>query len=69
MISIKKILSSNINSKNFTYFTDLCKSYGLTDGVVRNRIARGWTIEQAFGIVFRKSESPGRDKKVEVDGI
>lgn len=37
-------------------FSEACKAHGLTDSAVRCRLAKGWTQEEAFGLLPRKKE-------------
>ena len=53
--------------KTYKNFTELSSAFNLTDGCVRARLKRGWSLEEALGFVFRKSDSPGRDKEIEVN--
>ena len=53
--------------KTYQNFTELSSAFNLTDGCVRARLKRGWSLEEALGVVFRKSDSPGRDKEIEVN--
>ena len=57
------------NNKTYDSFTDLCTNFGLSEGCVRARLKRGWSIKEALGIIYRKNDSGGTDKKIEVNGI
>jgi hypothetical protein len=62
-------ISKIFNGKSYNSFTELCFDHNLSDGCVRARLKRGWSINEALGIIYRKNESGGRDKEIEVDGV
>ena len=57
------------NGKTYNSFTELCFNYNLSDGCVRARLKRGWLLEEALGIIYRKNDSGGTDKEIEVNEI
>ena len=61
-------LKQKFQGKTYKSFTDLCKAYGFTEGSVRMRLKRKWSLKEALGVIYRKSGSPGRDKKIEING-
>ena len=63
--TIKKIF----NGKSYNSFNELCSDHNLSDASVRARLKRGWSLDEALGIVFRKNNSGGTDKEIEVNGI
>lgn len=63
--AIKKIF----NGKSYNSFTELCSDHNLRDGCVRARLKRGWSLEEALGIIYRKNNSGGTNKEIEVNGI
>lgn len=63
-----KAINQRFKGKIYNSFTELCSNFNLSEGAVRARLKRKWTLEQALGIIFRKSESPGRNQKIEVNG-
>ena len=62
-------ISKIFNGKSYNSFTELCFDHNLSDGCVRARLKRGWSIKEALGIIYRKNESGGRYKEIEVDGV
>jgi hypothetical protein len=63
-----KAIKFNFNKKSYNSFTELCNDYNLSEGCVRARLKRKWSIKEALGIKFRKSASGGRDKNILVNG-
>ena len=57
------------NNKIYNSFTELCSNFGLTEGCVRARLKRGWSLEEALETIYRKNDSGGTDKEIEVNGI
>lgn len=63
-----KAIKTNFNNKKYNSFTELCNSFNLSEGCVRARLKRKWSIHEALGIKFRKNASGGRDKRIVVNG-
>jgi hypothetical protein len=58
----------SFKGKKYKSFIDLCNKFNLPESRVRARLKRNWSLGEALEVVFKKSESPGRNKKIVVQG-
>ncbi len=54
------------SEKIYNSYTDLAKEYGINPGNLRQRIAKGWSLEQALELVEYKYKT--KPKKIHIDG-
>ena len=43
-----------VNGKTFKSFSEACRYYNLNYSMVWNRLNKGWTIEEAFGLIEKE---------------
>ena len=55
--SKKKAKEITVEGKTFDSIAEAAKYYNLAPGTVNTRLNKGWSIEEAFGLVERKNES------------
>ena len=65
-LGIKKVRKSGfpieytIEGKKFLSRKAAAKHYGISEEIIRRRLKKGWSVEQAFGLAKRRNYHPGK---------
>jgi hypothetical protein len=58
-----------VGGRTFSSFAEVARHYRLTGALVKGRLRKGWSLDEAVGLVSRKKRrSPARGRKVTVAG-